>query len=212
MPRGGMMKRCIIIAGGDYAPIGALSEDDFVIACDRGYEYARRENIVPDLVMGDFDSYSGTLPEGVLVESFPVEKDDTDTMLAIRRAIELGCDSVRICCGIGGARLDHLYANIQSLAFAVKAGMEAEMEDEKTCIRALRPGSYDIAERKGWSLSLFSLSERCENVCITGSKYELAGGALEYSFPLGVSNSFKGDVHLSFDSGMMLMMCCRMED
>lgn len=205
------MKRCLIIAGGEYAPIGQLREDDFVIACDRGYEHASRENIVPDLLMGDFDSYSGALPEGIAVERFKVEKDDTDTMLAIRKARELGCETVRICCGIGGERLDHLYANIQSLAFAVNAGMEAEMEDERSYLRALRPGSYQIGERAGWSLSLFALSERCENVCISGSKYELSGGVLEYSFPLGVSNSFRGDVSLSFDSGMMLMMCCRME-
>lgn len=206
------MKRCVIIAGGDYAPIGELSAEDFVIACDRGYEYALREKIVPDLLMGDFDSYSGILPAKLCVERFPVEKDDTDTMLAIRKALTLGCTAVRICCGIGGARLDHLYANIQSLAFAVNAGMEAEMADEKSYLRALRPGRYKIAERPGWSLSLFALTERCENVSLSGSKYELSGGTLEYSFPLGVSNSFKGDVELSFDGGMMLMMCCRMED
>jgi len=206
------MKRCVIIAGGDYAPIAPVDAGDFVIACDRGYEHALRENIVPHLIMGDFDSYSASLPDSVPVERFPVEKDDTDTMLAIRRAKELGCDAVRICCGIGGARLDHLYANIQSLAFAVSEGMEAEMEDEKSYIRVLRPGEYEIKEQKGRSLSLFALGESCENVCISGSKYELSGGRLDCSFPLGVSNSFRGDVRLSFEGGMMLMMCCRMED
>ena len=206
------MKRCVIIAGGEYAPITPLAEDDFVIACDRGIEHARRENIVPDLIMGDFDSYSGQLPVSVPVERFPVEKDDTDTMLAIRKAKALGCEAVRICCGIGGARLDHLYANIQSLAFAVNEGMEAEMEDEKSYIRVLRPGDYEIKERDGCSLSLFAMGGACENVCISGSKYELSGGRLDFSFPLGVSNSFKGDVKLSFEGGMMLLMCCRMEE
>ena len=206
------MKRCVIIAGGEYAPIAPIAEDDFVIACDRGIEHARRENIVPDLIMGDFDSYSGQLPASVPVERFPVEKDDTDTMLAIRKAKALGCEAVRICCGIGGARLDHLYANIQSLAFAVNEGMEAEMEDEKSYIRVLRPGDYEIKERDGCSLSLFAMGGACENVCISGSKYELSGGRLDFSFPLGVSNSFEGDVKLSFEGGMMLLMCCRMEE
>lgn len=205
------MKRCVIIAGGDYAPIGPVSDDDFIIACDRGYEHACRENIVPDLLLGDFDSYSGKLPEGIAIERFPVEKDDTDTMLAIRRALELGCSELRICCGIGGARLDHLIANIQSLAFAVKAGMEAEMEDERSYIRVLRPGSYVLPAMEGRSLSLFALDGRCENVCISGSKYELSGGVLESSFPLGVSNSFVADVSLSFEGGLMLLVCCRME-
>ena len=203
------MKRCIIIAGGSYAPIGPVEQGDFVIACDRGYEHALHENIVPDLLLGDFDSYSGTLPENVPVERFPVEKDDTDTMLAIRKAKTLGYEAVRICCGIGGGRLDHLFANIQSLAFARSCGMEAEMLDERNYIRVLAPGSHLLSQRPGWSLSLFALSEACENVCISGSKYELQGGRLENSFPLGVSNSFRGDVCLSFDSGMMLVMCCR---
>ena len=205
------MKRCVIISGGDYAPIRPLREDDYVIACDKGYEYACREAIVPALLMGDFDSYSGALPQGIALERFKKEKDDTDTMLAIRRALELGCNCVRLCCALGG-RLDHLYANIQSLAFAVKAGMEAEMADENTYIRVLRPGSYRLEKRAGWSLSLFALGERCENISLSGSKYELSGGRLECSFPLGVSNEFVTDVDLSFDSGMLLVMCCRLED
>ena len=80
------MKRCLIIAGGDYAPIGPVGEGDFVLACDKGYAYARREGIVPDLILGDFDSYGGALPEGIPVLRYPVEKDDTDTMLAVRWA------------------------------------------------------------------------------------------------------------------------------
>ena len=66
------MRRCLIIAGGDYAPIGPVAED-FVLACDRGLAYAQREGIVPDLILGDFDSYRGALPEGVPVLRYPVE-------------------------------------------------------------------------------------------------------------------------------------------
>ena len=202
------MKTCIIISGGDYSPIGPVRSGDFVIACDKGYEYARREGIVPQLIMGDFDSYGGALPESVPVERFKKEKDDTDTMLAIRYAIAHGFDSVRICCALGG-RLDHLYANIQAMAFAAKAGLQAQADDENTFVRVLRPGAYQLKERRGWSLSLFSLSEACTNVCISGAKYELEGGRLTYSFPLGVSNEFRGDVSLNFDGGMLLLICCR---
>ncbi len=204
------MKNCLIIAGGDYAPIRP-KPGDYIIACDRGYLYALKEGIVPHLLMGDFDSYSGALPDNIPVERFKKEKDDTDTMLAIRRALELGCDSVRICCALGG-RLDHLYANIQSLAFAVKAGMQARMGDERTQIRVLAPGEYSLEKREGWSLSLFSLSERVEGLSISGSKYELEKGALEYYFPLGASNEFCMDVRLRFESGMLLVICCKLEE
>ena len=204
------MKNCLIIAGGEYSPIKAR-KGEYVIACDKGYAYALRENIVPDLLMGDFDSYPGSLPENIPVLRFNKEKDDTDTMLTIRKAKELGCESLRLCCAMGG-RIDHLYANVQSLAFAVKAGMRASMEDENNFVTVLAPGRYRLEERPGWSLSLFALGERCENISLSGSKYELSGGTLEYSFPLGVSNEFITDADLSFDSGMLLVMCCRLEE
>lgn len=204
------MKTCLIIAGGDYAPI-CPREGEYIIACDRGYAHALREGIRPQLIMGDFDSYSGALPEDIPVERFKKEKDDTDTMLAIRWAIDKGFDAVRISCALGG-RLDHLYANIQSLAFAVRAGLEAEMGDESTWLRAMGAGEYVIAEREGWSLSLFALSEKVEGLSISGSKYELEHGSLEYFFPLGASNEFRGDAHISFESGVLLAVCCRRED
>ena len=203
------MKNCLIIAGGEYAPINAC-KGEFIIACDKGYTYALRENIVPDLLMGDFDSYSGKLPENVPVLRFKKEKDDTDTMLAIRKAGELGCESLRLCCAMGG-RLDHLYANVQSLAFAVKAGMRASMEDENNFVTVLAPGRYRLEKRSGWSLSLFSLTESCEKLSIHGAKYQLDNGRLDYSFPLGASNEFKDDVSISFERGMLLVVCSRLE-
>jgi len=98
------------------------------------------------------------------------------------------------------------------LSFAVKAGLEAEMADERTWLRALGPGEYTIKAREGWSLSLFALSESVEGLSISGSKYELENGRLEYSFPLGASNEFRGDACVRFESGMLLVICCRKED
>ena len=204
------MKTCLIIAGGEYAPI-CPRPGEYIIACDRGYVYAQREGIRPQLLIGDFDSYCGALPEDIPVARFKKEKDDTDTMLAIRWAVDQAYDAVRISCALGG-RLDHLYANIQSLSFAVKAGLEAEMADERTWLRALGPGEYTIKAREGWSLSLFALSESVEGLSISGSKYELENGRLEYSFPLGASNEFRGDACVRFESGMLLVICCRKED
>ena len=203
------MKNCLIIAGGDYAPIKP-QPGDYIIACDRGYAYALRENIRPHLLMGDFDSYSGTLPVDIPVERFKKEKDDTDTMLAIRKAIELGFDSVRLCCAMGG-RLDHLYANIQSLAFGLKAGLRISMEDENSFVTMLSPGEHCLEKRDGFSLSLFAFSQRVENISIRGAKYELEKGNLENSFPLGASNEFRDDVHISFERGQLLVVCSRLE-
>ena len=77
---------CAIISGGDFSPLDGIDEADFVIACDRGFEYAQRGGIKPNLLLGDFDSYSGALPEDTEILLLPVEKDDTDTMSAIRQS------------------------------------------------------------------------------------------------------------------------------
>ena len=117
------MKRCVIVAGGERAPIAPLREGDFLLACDRGLVYALEEGLRPDLILGDFDSYSGDLPPEIPVLRYPVEKDDTDAMLAVRWAIENGFGAVRLCCALGGS-LDHLLANLQTLHFAAEAGLD----------------------------------------------------------------------------------------
>lgn len=205
------MKRCLIIAGGDYAPIGPVEAGDFVLACDRGYAHCLREGIVPDLILGDFDSYAGALPEGVPVLRYPVEKDDTDTMLAVRWASEQGFEAVRLCCCFGG-RLDHLLSNVETLYYAAALGMEAEAEDGNNWLRVLRPGAYTLPYRRDRSLSLIALTQTVEKLCIRGAKYEVENARLCRPTTLGQSNAFLRDVELSFESGMLALVCCRLED
>ena len=90
--------------------------------------------------------------------------------------------------------------------------MEAEAEDELNLLRVLRPGSYRIPERPGWSLSLLALSEKAEGLTIRGAKYEVTGVTLRNPSTLGESNAFRGNVLVSFESGMLALVCCRMED
>ena len=204
------MRRCLIIAGGDYAPIGPVGED-FVLACDRGLAYAQREGIVPDLILGDFDSYCGTLPEGIPVLRYPVEKDDTDAMLAVRWAADNGFDAIRLACCFGG-RLDHLLSNIQTMYLAAKLGMEAEARDERSELRVLRPGTYRLPYRAGWSLSLLALTEKVWGLSIRGTKYEVRNVTLQNPTTLGQSNAFVSDAEISFSSGILAVVCCRLED
>ena len=184
------MKRCLIIAGGDYAPIGPVGEDDFILACDRGYAWCRKEGIVPDLILGDFDSYAGALPGNIPVLRYPVEKDDTDAMLAVRWASQHGFEAVRLCCAFGG-RVDHLLSNVETLHYAAALGMEAEAEDENTFLRAL--------------------TEKVEGLTIRGAKYEAESITLQKPTTLGQSNAFVSDVELAFESGVLALVCCRLE-
>ena len=81
--------KCIIITGGDCDVIGSIPGNAYVIACDKGLQYAENASIIPDLIVGDFDSVDASTDLSAYenVVRFPKEKDDTDTMLAIKKAI-----------------------------------------------------------------------------------------------------------------------------
>ena len=121
-----MKKLCAIISGGQSDDLAGIRDADFIIACDRGYAYAKEAGIRPDLLVGDFDSYRGALDKSVPVLDLPVEKDDTDTMAAVRWAVSEGFSELRLYCALGG-RLDHLMGNIQALSFACERGVKASL-------------------------------------------------------------------------------------
>ena len=204
-----MEKRCMIISGGDFSPIPRPDPDTFVIACDRGYAYAERCGIRPDLLVSDFDSYAGSIDPGVPIHRFRAEKDDTDTMIAIRTAIEQGFTSAELYCALGG-RLDHTLANLQSMVFAEKHGLSMRIHGADTEIFSLRNGSLRLPRREGWSLSVFAMEDRCRGVSIRGAKYELERAELSSAFPLGVSNEWAAEEALiSVEDGILLIVLSR---
>lgn len=198
--------RCVVISGGDFSPVSGIRPDDFVIACDRGYVYCERLGLRPDLIISDFDSYSGPVDSEIPLNRFVSEKDDTDTMLAVRYAVEHGFHELLLCCALGG-RLDHLIANLQSLVYAQKHGLPAVLLSEDTEIRTLADGALRIPRREDRSLSVFALDGPCRGVCITGAKYPLANAELLPSFPLGVSNTWAGEeAVISVKEGILLIV------
>ena len=204
-----MAKKCLILAGGSFEPIPAPSPEDFVIACDRGYEYACRCGIRPDLIIGDFDSYGGPLPEDIPIERLPVRKDDTDTVHALRRALELGCEDIEILWGLGG-RLDHSLANIQTAVFGAVHGARVTVKDSRTELRVMTPGVLYLPRREGWSLSLFSLGDQCTVLCLRGTKYPLEDAVLTNTFPLGVSNDWTAaQAEIKLGSGLLLIVMAK---
>ena len=101
-----MKKLCAIISGGQSDDLTGIHEADFIIACDRGYAYANAAGIRPDLLVGDFDSYKGERDKRVPVLDLPVEKDDTDTMAAVRWAVSEGFSELRLYCAPRGTLFD----------------------------------------------------------------------------------------------------------
>ena len=110
------MPRCVIFTAGDQHGIEkheiGLRHDDFVICCDAGYRLAQRLGVRPDLLLGDFDSYTGALPEDIPVQRYIRDKDDTDTVIAVRYALEHGYDSILLVAATGGVNVFENYANV----------------------------------------------------------------------------------------------------
>ncbi len=200
------MKKCLIITGGEYSELPSPADFDLIIACDKGYEYAKRGNIVPDLIIGDFDSYEGELPSDAAVMRLKPEKDDTDTMFAVKYALEKGYDDITLVCSLG-KRFDHTFANIQSGIYAAVHGACFSIIENDTKMYFLTKGSVICPKKDGHSLSLFSITDTCTGVSLSGAKYPLENAVLTSSFPLGVSNEWaENEARVSVNKGVLLVI------
>lgn len=195
-----------VLNGSDFI---CIESEDRVICADRGIVHAQKLKIVPDLIIGDFDSYKSQLPENVEILRSVPEKDDTDTMLAVKTAISRGAKKIRIYGALGG-RFDHTFANIQTLKFASENGCQAEIADEGNRIMLREKGVHQFRKMDGWYFSIFSYSEELNIKSLRGVKYPLENYLMKNSFPIGVSNEFEADsAELSIDSGTSLIIFSR---
>ena len=183
------MKRCFIFAAGTFFGLRECPRtDDFVIAADAGYRVCQRLQIIPDLLMGDFDSMEQPTDFANIHRS-PVEKDDTDTMLAVKTALEQGCDTIYIYGSTGGKRLDHTLANLQTLLFLRRRGARGYLYDDDFVWTVIENETLTIEKTVEWGLfSAFCLGDRAEGIDEIGFQYSLKDAVLTPEFPLGVSN------------------------
>ena len=202
------MGHCVIFCAGGFTELAQpLEEGDFVIAADGGLRHTRALGIEADAVLGDFDSL-GFVPEQA--ERFPVEKDDTDAMLAVRLGLEKGFDRFVIYGGLDGPRLDHTVANLQTLCYLAHHGAQGWLFGEDYTVTAVKDGRLEFPATSRGVISLFCFGEpAC--VSIEGLKYTLEKGSLESHFPLGVSNRFVGKAAtVTVHSGTVVAMWERM--
>lgn len=183
------MKRCFVFSAGSFYGLRERPEaGDVVIAADAGYLVCRSLGIVPDLLIGDFDSMEQ--PEDFSrIRRVPVEKDDTDTMLAVKTALEWGCDEVHLYGGTGGARLDHTLANLQTLLYLRRGGVRGWLYDRNFLWTVLENESLTVESVAEHGLvSVFCMGDRAEGIDLEGLYYPLKNGVLTADVPLGVSN------------------------
>jgi len=196
------------MAGAGEFSENVLPEDgDYIIAADAGYLSLMSRGIMPDLVVGDFDSL-GEAPDHPNVLQSPIEKDDTDMMLAVKQGLERGCSLFTINGGLGG-RLDQTLANIQILAYLAENEAFGTLLGIDTCIIAIKGGEVDLSvdTTKGKRISVFSHGGKAEGVTLKGLKYPLENATITDIYPIGVSNEFADEnVVISVDSGTLIIM------
>ncbi len=199
------MKKCVIFCAGEFSGLLCpMQAQDLVIAADGGLVHTQALGLTPGLILGDFDSL-GRIPAGA--EVFPVEKDDTDSMLAIKKGLAAGCDRFLLYGALDGPRVDHTMANFQALQYLADRDARGWLIGKQQIVTVLKNGSIDFPAHCRGTFSVFCLGADAEGVTIRGSKYEMDGGVLTAGFPLGVSNHFIGSaVHVEVTSGSLLLI------
>lgn len=201
------MRPCWIFGG---APVnGDLllrpSADAYIIAADSGYLTAVRSGYSPDLTVGDFDSLTEEKPSVGEIFTVGSEKDDTDTMLAVKKALEAGYKDIFIAGSMGG-RLDHTIANIQTLAYIKNHGGKGRLIGESDYAELIGEGTYSYKRIDGMYLSLFSYGNFAE-ISVSGVKYCLDKHMLDNRFPLGVSNEITSpECSITVSAGEILVI------
>ena len=198
------MHTCVIFcaAGFDF-PAEAIKTEDFVIAADGGLKHTERLGLTPDVILGDFDSL-GYVPEAEEIIQHPVRKDDPDTLLAIRLGLERGFRNFVITGALGG-RLDHSFANLQTLLFLRDHGARGVLYGDGFAATAVTDSSITL-EGSG-TLSVFTMDSKAEGVTLRNVSFPVEDATLTNSFPIGVSNAFIGEpAALSVAHGTLLVM------
>ena len=199
------MGKCIIFCAAGFEDlVQPIEKEDFVIAADGGLVHTKALGILPNEILGDFDSL-GHVPEGANV--FPVEKDDTDAMLAVRRGLSLGYREFVLYGSLDGPRLDHTVANFQTLQYLADHGAVGYLAGTGYLVTVVKNGSISFPASAEGTISVFCMGRDAEGVTLKGLYYPLENGTLSAGFPLGVSNHFTGiPSEITVKNGSLLVL------
>lgn len=202
-----MRSVCRIVAAGDFdaAQYLAYAEREpagLLIAADAGYFHLKKLGILPELFVGDADSL-GFRPTDAPCLLLPAQKDDTDTLAAVREGLKRGFTEFELFGALGGKRFSHSLANLQTLLFLKERGASGRVIDAHCTVRAV----HDERVRVG-RVRYFSLLAATETavVSVFGAKYPLEKHTLRASFPLGVSNEPCGEAFVEVSAGVVLLV------
>lgn len=187
---------------------------DCIIGVDKGLEFCYRNHVIPDWILGDFDSISKEVidwyrkQQEIPIRQYKPEKDDTDTRLGMELALKLGSDKIFLL-GATGGRLDHYMGNLQSLLITARKEKEGWILDEQNAITVRKAGKICVhkEEQFGKYVSFFSMGDEVTGLSLTGFQYPLDGYTLKNSDGIAVSNQLLDDCGIiEFETGYLMMV------
>ena len=203
------MNRCVIIGGAeiaDYARIRSfLDRNDFYICCDSGLKHAERLRIRPTLIVGDFDSWEKPETDAETIV-LPKEKDDTDTVYAVREALRRGYKDFLLI-GMIGQRFDHTFGNISLLLYLDSVGCTARIVDDYSEMEIVSEKTAEIDNTYAF-FSLLNISGEASDITICGAKYPLKDAEIRSEYQYGISNEVipGGKAMVSVGKGRLLLV------
>jgi thiamine pyrophosphokinase len=207
--------KVVVVASGDFDPADAmlLGDADLLVAADGGAESLDRVGRRPDLLIGDLDSTGPALVErlamsAVRVERHPVDKEASDTELALRAAIDAGADEIVLLGAIGGDRLDHELANVLLLADPALAGRDVRLVHAGNTVRVVRSGeSLVVGGRIGDLVTLLPIGGEATGITTDGLRWPLDAATLRMGRSRGLSNEIvAAPASVRLGSGVLLVV------
>ena len=203
------MQRCVIVGGAgirEYQRIReSLRGDDWFVYCDGGLKHVQELGWEPNLIVGDFDSHEqpATDTETIVL---PCEKDDTDTVYAVKEAVRRGFRDFLLI-GVTGERFDHTFGNISLLLYLDSLGIPACILDDYSEMSIISRGTAEVKEDCSW-FSLLNISGTAKGITIRGAKYPLTDGEITSEYQYGISNEvLPGEtVRVSVREGRLLLV------
>ena len=183
------MKRCVIVGGAEinnYEYIrSCLRKDDFTVFCDSGLKHLEALQVTPGLIVGDFDSHENPHLD-VETVVLPCEKDDTDTVYAVKEAVKRGYEDFLLI-GVIGARLDHTLGNVSILLYLDSLGMKGIIFDDYSEMEIVSSSPVSIDDSFAY-FSLLNISGTAKGVTVENAKYPLQNAQITCEYQYGVSN------------------------
>ena len=211
------MSRCVIVAAGqilDYERAKSfLQPGDFFIFCDDGLRHAESLGVTPSLIVGDFDSCNAELltkwSNRCETIRLPREKDDTDTLFAVKLAVERGFDDFLLLGAMGG-RFDHALGNVSILLYLHGLGKKAILVDDYSIMKVVGREPLYIEDNCSY-FSVLTVAGDVSGVNIKNAKYPLENAKLSADFQLGISNEVLPGktAEVSVEQGRILVVIVR---